>query len=201
MKKQIHLEKIEKLFDKSPVLDFKSVQRIIGHKKKSSYAKLLISNLIKTGKINKVGKGVYTKHFESSLAVFVFKPAYLGLQTALSFYGIWEQETIPIILTTRKVRRGIRSIMNSNIFIRGLDKRYFFGFDFVKEADFYLPYSDLEKTFIDMVVFNQKMSPEVIREIRKKIDKNKLKNYLRRYSFKLRKTIEKKLIGHNGEYL
>ena len=191
MGKQIHLEKIEKLFDKSPVVDFKSIERIVGVRKKSSYAKLLVSNLIKKGKIKKVGKGVYTKYSESSLAVFAFKPAYLGLQSALSHFGIWEQETIPVVLTTRKVRRGIRKIMDTNIFIRNVGEEYFFGFEFVKEGIFYLPYSDLEKTFIDMVVFNQKMSDEVIKEIKRKIDKKRLNGYLKRYSSKLRRKVEK----------
>jgi len=191
MGKQIHLEKIEKLFDKSPVVDFKSIERIVGVRKKSSYAKLLVSNLIKKGKIKKVGKGIYTKYSESSLAVFAFKPAYLGLQSALSHFGIWEQETIPVVLTTRKVRRGIRKIMDTNIFIRNVGEEYFFGFEFVKEGIFYLPYSDLEKTFIDMVVFNQKMSDEVIKEIKRKIDKKRLNGYLKRYSSKLRRKVEK----------
>jgi len=188
----MHLKEIEKLFDKSPILDFKSIERIVQDNKKSkksSYAKLLVSNLIKKGKINRIGKGVYSKYSESSLAVFAFKPAYLGLQSALSFYGIWEQETIPIILTTKKVRRGVRSILDSNILIRKIDKKYFFGFNFIKEGSFYLPYSDLEKTFIDMVVFNQKMSLEVIKEIKKKIDKKRLNQYIQRYSPQLQKQI------------
>jgi predicted transcriptional regulator of viral defense system len=193
MGKQIHLRKIESLFDKSPVLDFKSIERVVGKKKKSSYAKLLISNLIKSGRIYKVGKGMYTKHPESSLAVFAFKPSYLGLQSALSYLGIWEQETIPVILTGKKVRRGIRKIMGSNILVRNIDKRYLFGFDLQKEGDFYLPYSDLEKTFIDMVVFNQKMSEEVVDKIRKSANKKKLKEYLKRYGKNIRSRVEERL--------
>jgi predicted transcriptional regulator of viral defense system len=189
MGKMIHLEKIKELFDKSPVVDFKSIERIIGVKKNNNYAKLLISNLLKNGKIRKVGKGFYTKFIESSLSVFSFKPAYLGLQSALSFHKVWEQETIPIILTTKKVRRGIRKVMDSNIFIRNIDKRYFFGFDFVREGEFYLPYSNLEKTFVDMVVFNQKMDDEVIKNIKNKIDKKKLNTYLKRYSVKIRNRV------------
>lgn len=189
MGKQIHLEKVEKLFDKSPVVDFKSIERMIGRGKNSSYAKLMIFNLIKKRKINKVGKGVYTKHSESSLSVFAFKPAYLGLQTALSHYGIWEQETIPLILTTKKVRTGIRKIMDSNILIRNIDKKYFFGFEFIKEGEFYLPYSDLEKTFIDMIIFNQKITSEVIKQIKNKIDKNKLNTYLKKYPPNIRKRV------------
>jgi predicted transcriptional regulator of viral defense system len=188
MGKQIHLKKIEELFDKSQTVDFKSIERIIGSKK-GNYAKLMIYNLLKKGKINKIGKGIYTKYPESSLSVFAFTPSYLGLQNALSFYGLWEQETIPVILTTKKVRRGIRKIMNSNILVRNIDKKHFFGFELVKEGNFYLPYSDLEKTFIDMVVFNQRMDDEIISNIKKRINKEKLNRYLRRYGIKVKNKV------------
>jgi predicted transcriptional regulator of viral defense system len=189
MGKQIHLKKIEDLFEKSQVVEFKSIERVVGVKNKSNYAKLLVSNLLKKRKIKKVGKGIYTKHNESSLAVFAFNPAYLGLQSALSYLGIWEQEVIPVIITSNKVRRGIRKVMGTNIFIRNVDKRHFFGFEFVKEGDFYLPYSDLEKTFIDLIVFNQKVDKAVLKNIKRRVDIKKLDSYLKLYSPNLRRRI------------
>lgn len=193
MGKQIYLKKIEMLFDKSPVVDFKSIERVIGAKKKSRYAKLLISNLIKKGRIKKVGKGVYTKFSENSLAVFAFTPAYLGLQSSLSFHDLWEQETVPVILTTKSARVGIRSVMDSNILVRKINKRFFFGIEYLKDGDFYLPYSDLEKTFIDMIVFNQSIDEETLKQIRKRVDKKKLAAYLKKYSSKMRRIVEERL--------
>lgn len=193
MGKQIYLKKVEMLFEKSPVVDFKSIERVIGAKKKSRYAKLLISNLIKQGKIKKVGKGVYTKFSESSLAVFAFTPAYLGLQSSLSFHGLWEQETIPVILTTKSARVGIRNIMDSNVLVRKIDKRFFFGIEYLKDGDFYLPYSDLEKTFIDMLVFNQSIDDGVLKQIRKRVDRKKLSAYLKKYSSRTKRVVEERL--------
>ena len=193
MGKQVHLVKIEALFEKSPVVEFKSIERIVGKSKKSSYAKLLVSNLLKKGKIKKIGKGVYTKYDEISLAVFSFKPAYLGLQSALSYYGIWEQETIPVIITTRKVKRGLRKLIGRNVLLKNIDKRYFFGFEYVEEGGFYLPYSDLEKTFIDLIVFNQRIDENALKNIKKKLNKLKLLNYLKRYSLRTRERVLKKL--------
>ena len=190
MGKQIHLKKIEELFDKSQIVDFKSIGRIINNKK-GNYAKLLVSNLLKKGKIKRIGKGIYTKYSESTLSVFAFNPSYLGLQSALSFYGLWEQETIPVILTTKKVRRGIRKVMGSNILLRNIDKKHFFGFELIKEGSFYLLYSDLEKTFIDMVAFNQNMDNEIINNIKIKIDKKKLNKYLKKYNSKIKNKIER----------
>lgn len=195
MGKQIHLKRINELFDKSPVVDFKSIERIVGKSKKSNYAKLLVFNLIKKGKIKKIGKGVYTKYDEASLAVFSFKPAYLGLQDALSHHGLSEQETIPVILTNRKIRVGIRKILGTNVLVKNIDKRYFFGFELVKEGEFYLPYSDLEKTFIDMVVFNQKIDDTTLKQIIKKIDYFKLKLYLQKYPRNLRNKVQKWVVS------
>ena len=191
MGKQIHIRKIEALFDKSPVVDFKSLERIVGIGKNSSYAKLLVHNLLKKEKIKKIGKGIYTKHDEISLAVFAYKPAYLGLQCALSHHKIWEQETIPIIITTRKVRRGLRSVMGGNILIRNIDKRHFFGIEYLEEANFYIPYSNLEKTFIDMVAFNQKIDAKALEKIKNKINKKKLLIYLKKYPLRLRERVMK----------
>lgn len=188
MGKQIHLSKVREIFKKSLVVDFRSVERIIG---KKGYAKLLISNMLKKGEIRKVGKGYYTMYDEASLSVYAFTPAYLGLQSALSFYDIWEQETIPVILTIKKVKRGIRKIMGTNVLLINIDKKYYFGFNFVKEGDFYIPYSDLEKTFIDMFLFNQRMDADALKRIKKKIDKRKLNSYLKRCSKLIRRRVER----------
>lgn len=193
MGKQIYLNKVEALFEKSPVVDFKSIVRIVGKPKKYTYAKLLVHNLLKKGKIKKIGKGVYTIHNELSLAIFASQPAYLGLQSALSQYGMWEQETIPVIVTTKKIRRGIRKVMGGNVLVRNISQKYFFGSHFVQEGNFYLPYSDVEKTCIDMIVFNQKMSEETLKKIKNKINRQKLLRYLKRYPSNIRKRVIKLL--------
>ncbi|MFA5797341.1 MAG: hypothetical protein WC916_04870 [Candidatus Woesearchaeota archaeon] len=182
------------LFHKSPIVDYSSIERIITNKnRKTTYAKLLMSNLIKQGKIKRLTKGYYTIHTDISIAVFCFKPAYLGLQSALSIYGLWEQETVPIILTTTKTRVGIREILEANVYIRRLEKKHFFGYSPIQDGTFYIPYSDIEKTFIDMIVFKQKITPETLREIRKRIDQKKLRRYLELYSEKTGKEVIKKL--------
>ena len=187
MEKMKHKEKIDGLFEKSVVVDYKSIERIVG----SKYAKLLISNLLKKKIIFKLGKGFYTKHYDISLAVFSFKPAYLGLQCALSHYGLWEQETIPVIVTTKKVRRGLRDILGGNVLIRNIDKRFFFGVNLVKEGSYYYPYSDFEKTVIDLVWFNEKMDLEMLKIIQKNIDFVKFKKYLKVYDQKFQNKMRK----------
>ncbi|MBC8500847.1 MAG: hypothetical protein ISS25_02215 [Nanoarchaeota archaeon] len=183
-----YIKDLERLFEKSPVVDVNSIVRLIRNKKNvKQYQKQLIRNLVLKGRIKKLVKGFYTMHNDPSLAVFCIKPSYLGLQDALSFHELWEQETIPVIITTRKVRPGIRKILGSNILIRRIDKKYVFGINYEKQGDFYFPYSDIEKTFIDMIYFKQGISQEVRQEIIKKINMKKLNSYLKVYPKRFRK--------------
>jgi len=188
MGKRKYLDKIEELFEKSPVVSFSTINRIIKDKKKTEYAKQLVRNLGRQGKIKVLAKGYYTKHDDPSLAVFCFKPAYLGLQSALSMHGLWEQETVPIIITATKARPGKRKILEMNVNIRRISKKYFFGFETYDDG-FYLPYSDVEKTLIDLIVFNERISLETMANIRKRIDEKKLKEYLGEYPGAIRKKL------------
>ena len=87
--------------------------------------------------------------------------------------------------------------MNSNVLVRRLDKKYMFGYEYYKypleNRDIYLPYSDIEKTFIDMVYYRQPLDEEVIIEFRKKIDKKKFKDYLKKYPKKFRDRVISRL--------
>lgn len=170
MGKVKYLKHVLELFE-SPVVSFSSiaftVKKFGGSKK---YASLLTKKLLEKGKIKKIVRGFYTVYEEPSLLVYCLAPAYLGLQDALSLHNLWEQEKIPIILTCRKVKQGIRKIFNSNVLVRRLDKRYFFGFEYFRVENFYFPVSDLEKTFIDLIHFKQKVPLAIIKTFKKKID-------------------------------
>lgn len=186
MGKEKYQKKVMDLFEKSPVVSSNSINRGI---KNRGYTKQLIKNLISKGKIKKLTKGCYTKKDEISLIVFCIKPAYLGLQDALSTHNLWEQETIPVVVTTRKVRSGLRKINGGNALIRRIDKKYFWGYDYIKQGEFYLPYSNIEKTFIDMVYFRQNISQEALRNLRKRINVERLKKYLKNYPEVIKKKV------------
>lgn len=186
MGKEKYLSLVENLFQKSPVVSYSSIQRIIKAKKGNSlYAKQLTRQLILKGKIRKLAKGHYTSRNDSELIIFCLKPAYLGLQDALSYHGLWEQETVPVIITICKARQGLRNVLGGNVLIRRIDKSYMFGFDYVKHGEIYYPYSDIEKTLIDMVYFKEKLDAETIKNIVKRIDIAKLKKYLKKYPVKI----------------
>ncbi len=194
MGKEKYLKRIEALFRKSPVMDSSSIKRILSEKRDGGqYHKQLINNLVMKGRIERLAKGCYTMHDDPSLAVFCFKPAYRGLQDALSIHGLWEQETIPVIITAKKVRQGIRNILGINVLIRRLSGKYLFGFEYIQEGGFYMPVSDIEKTFIDMVYFRQVMGRSLLKSFRKRINRKKLEAYLRKYPKKTRERVRNRL--------
>lgn len=187
-----YVNDIRRFFKESPVVDIESLKKFI-KKKNKDYIHLLINNLLKKGEIRKITKGFYSIYEDPSLIVFCFKPSYLSLQNAMSFHNLWEQETNPIVVTTRNLRKGIRKVFDRNVFIRRIDKKYIFGFEYYKDGDFHFPYSDIEKTFIDMIYFRQPLDKEVIDNFRKKIDKKKLKDYLKRYPERFKKMVTRRL--------
>lgn len=188
MGKEKYISELESLFSKSPVVSYASIRRIVTSKKKvRQYVKLLIHRMVLKGKIKRLTKGYYTSHNDASLAVFCFQPAYLGLQDAMSFHNIWEQETVPVIITTRKARPGLRSILGTNALIRRIEKKYFFALEYQKLGNAALPYSDLEKTFLDMLYFKENLSNNAIRAFKKRVDRKKLASYLKKYPEKLRR--------------
>ena len=191
MGKEKYLKNIEALFEKSPVVSYASIERSIKNKKKvKEYVKRFINYMLASGRIKRLSKGYYTKHDEASLAVFCFQPAYFGLQDALSKYNLWEQETVPVIITTRKLRTGIRKILGSNVLIRRIKRKYFFGIEYHQQGNIALPYSDIEKAFIDLIYFKEKINRYVISNLKKELDKKKLANYLKKYPVQIRKRVE-----------
>ncbi len=190
MGKEKYIRQVENLFKKSPVVSFSSISRIVRFKQYTKqYTKQLIRNLILKGKVKRLTKGYYTQHDEISLSVFCFKPSYLGLQDALSIHNLWEQEAVPVIITTKQIRPGIRRVMGSNILLRRINKKYLFGFEYKRVGDFYAPVSDIEKTFIDMVYFNEQLSEETRKNMIKNLNSKKLNSYLRVYPKKFRKRV------------
>lgn len=148
----------------------------------NEYLDQLLHNLVKQKKIIRITNGSYTFNKDLMVSGFAYSPFYYGLQEALSLRNLWEQETNPIIITTNKIKPGIKTIQGSNILLRRIDCKYFFGFDFIKYYDMEIPVSDYEKTLIDFVYYNEPLSKEVINDLKKKIDKKKLEKYLSIYS-------------------
>lgn len=190
MGKKIYIERVRDFIGLTPVFRGEDIERIVKDKR---YAHLMLYILTKKGEINRLSKDCYSRYGDPIIAVYCFRPAYIGLQEALSIHGLWEQETITIILTVRRARVGIRKILNSNIMIRRISPKYFFGFELIPYNNIYIPVSDIEKTLIDIVYFNERIDKSIYREIKEKINIQKLNNYLTYYQPRIKKKIEELL--------
>ena len=173
-------DRIREYAKRTPVFDAKSVIRLVGD---ASYAYLLLNHLAKRGEIRRLTKGYYTTREDPSLLVYCLKPAYLGLQDAMSFHNLWEQETVPVIITIRKIRAGLRNVLGSNVKLRRISREHFFGYDYFKRDDILLPVSDIEKTFIDMVYFKE-IREDMLSGFHGRIDRKRILEYLKKYDKK-----------------
>jgi len=190
MGKVKHLNKIREFLKTTPIFRAKDAELIV---KDKNYSNLLLHNLVRRGEIKRVTRGWYSLHEDPIVSVFCFRPAYIGLQESLSLHDLWEQETNVVIATTRKVRTGLREIMGSNVIIHRISQKFFFGFESFNYGNFFVPVSDIEKTLIDLVYFNETPGKDILREIKKRINREKLRSYLKHYPLKFRKRVEKLL--------
>jgi len=178
-----YLTDIENFIDKNKVFCIKDIQRFLMSKKANpKYAYLLLHNMAKKRKINRVIKGYYTKYDDPMLIAYCIKPSYVGLESALSLYGMWEQESNVVLVTPRRVRYGVRNVFKTNVVIRPIAKEYFFGYDYVDYYDLKIPVSDIEKTFIDLVFYKSYIDKNLLRIFKRKMNTEKLKEYLKHYN-------------------
>ena len=173
------MKEFTEFFSNRPAFGTDEVKLFLKRREASQgYHKLIIQNLLKSGKIHKITKGAYTFHNEVQYAGFAFEPFYYGLEDALSLRGLWEQETNPIIVTPRRVKNGIRQFDSRNYLVRRISRNMFFGYSLMEYERFHIPVSDIEKTLIDLVYFNEKVPDDVVAEIIRKLNRETLDSYL-----------------------
>lgn len=177
-----------------PVFTLRDLKLIRGIS--DSYLKMLIHNLLAKKEIIRITKGVYTFHDDADVVCFAFSPSYYGLLDALSRRHISQQGTNPLVVTLRNVRQGVRQFEGRNYLVRHIDKRLFFGYEQMKQGDFWVPVSDVEKTLIDMLYFKFHVGAEEWSGIMKDLDKKRLREYLKRYPERFRKTVLKEIGKH-----
>jgi predicted transcriptional regulator of viral defense system len=180
-----YVDKIRRYLKRTPVASMGSISVLVPDR---NYAYVVMNHLLERGEVRRITRGYYTIHEEPSLLVHCLRPAYIGLQDAMSFHGLWEQETVTIIVTARKVRPGLRKVFGQNVWVRRISPRHFFGYDCLTNGDFLLPVSDVEKTLIDMVYFRE-MRRDIAEGFREKVNREKLEKYLKKYEKNFRKKV------------
>lgn len=179
MGKIVHMDKVREFARKTPAFSARDVGLMVGDR---AYAALMLHNLEKRGQVHRIKKGWYSLAEDPIVSVYAFRPSYLGLQEALTLRNLWEQETNVVLVTPLKVRPGVRSVMGSSVIVRRIDRDRFFGFDYLRYGDFFVPVSDVEKTLIDLAYFGELPDEEVLKEFRKVADRKKVETYLKKYS-------------------
>ncbi len=187
-----YIRSIRKFFKRmdKPAFSFYEVLNIDIPK---NYAKVLLHNMVKRNEIYRIRKGWYTFHADPIVFIFTLPPntSYYGLGFAAYLYGVWDQVANPEILTyvaPRKIRVGTYYFLDTPIIVRRISKRMFYGYDFLKYKEWFIPVSCPEKILIDMVYYNYPFIEEILKELIEKIDFTKL-NRLLTYNKKIRKKV------------
>ena len=155
----------------------------------------MLHNLESRGEIERITKGIYTFHSDISVVGFAFRPFYYGLEYALYVHGFSEQGSNPVVITSRKVRNGIRKFRDRNYVVHRMAREHFLGYQLVKSGNFWVPVSDPEKTLIDMIYFRHYLPESLLKTLlnaaeNKKIDAY-LEGYEKRFADKVRRIIRK----------
>lgn len=153
------------------------------------YYRIFMHNMVKSGRAFDIKKGHYTLHDDPMAAGFVFSPFYYGMETALTYHKLWDYMTPISVITTRRVRTGMLELLGRNVSVRRIQRKNFFGYSMVSYGDFYVPMADIEKTLIDSVYFRARFGKEVYSNAARKISREKLDGYLKRYSGIVRKQV------------
>lgn len=179
-------------FKKTPIFTAIDIEKFLVSKGSTkNYSKIFIKLMVVGGRAYKVSKGFYTLYNNSEVAGFPYSPFYYGLSFALTKHGLWKQQANPYVITTKNVRRGVRRVLGSNITVSKISKDMFFGYRYVKGANFYYPVSDVEKTFIDLVYFRYGVDDQVYENIAKKVDKKKMLLYLKACAPRVKKGVNR----------
>jgi len=169
---------VEKLRGAS-IFTFKSVESVVGR----SYAKLLIHNLRKEGKIIELIKGVYTFKKSPYMIVKAIPKSYIGLGSAAFLHGAWGQVTRIAVLSpyiSVKVKGGEREIAGHKVILRKISEKMYFGYEFIflEEIGEWVRVSDKEKTLLDMIYYDYPFKDEIIPNLLGFVSPKKLKGYL-----------------------
>ncbi len=158
-------------FSSMPVFSLADVSQIT---KSRMYAKILISSLLKKGKVKKIKRDLYTLHDDPFLiATFIVRPSYISSISALSFYGDISQLPNEIFCFTNKSPKTFHFIQT----IRFFHTKFFFGFKEVEYKGFKILIADREKAIIDSI---GKVPIYVFEESLEKINLEKMLDYVKR---------------------
>lgn len=159
--------------------------KITNQKKSVVQSKLTI--LVKQNKIQRIKKGYYSlNRIENKFQLQkAFKETYIGLQSALEYYGSTTQRFNNLDLITKKTLNK-QELTEVKIEFHKVKKKMFFGYkkQVINNTETFI--SNIEKTIIDCVYFNSKVYltdvVDFIKKYKKEINTDILNHYLSKIS-------------------
>lgn len=164
---------------------------------KSGNTARTLAYLKKKGEIFTLRKGVYTTRKDAIVSGFGFPPFYYGLLYALTIRELWTQNSIPEVITLKKVRSSRVSIFSApsvTVSLHHARPKHFFGFDTVNYGGTNVPVSDPEKTLIDLFYYKIRLPIQSYGLLLKKINRQKVKKYLDSYDNHTKKAVNNFLL-------
>jgi hypothetical protein len=165
-------------FSRKPVFTSNEAERYLSrYGAAEGYSKLLLHNMAKNNELLRLKKGVYTFSKNEAVSGYAFRPFYYGMEYALTIRKTWTQQSVPIVITTSKANPGIRRIMGYKVIVRRMNRKYFFGFDYVNYSNLFIPVSRPEKIILDFLYYGIGLDPETLHSLVVQSDTHILKDY------------------------
>ncbi len=123
------------------------------------------------------------------IANTIYQPSYIGLESALSYYGLIPEAVFQInSITAKKTKRFETD--TAQFTYRNIHRRFFWGYNLKRETNHAFFISDLEKTILDYLYLNPHLNDTAALEelrINKKhfqsrVNRRRLKKYLNIFS-------------------
>ncbi len=112
-----------------------------------TYAKTIVKRWMKTRKIIRITKGLYTFHEDPMIiASHITSPSYLGLWSALRFHEITTQLPQQLFVLVSKYRKSIEFKSTE---IRFVQTKFLWGYQKYNFRGFEIFVSNIEKTIVD----------------------------------------------------
>ena len=144
------------------------------------YSKVFLHNMVTSGKLHRIKKGIFTFSRNEALYGFAYRPFYYGMEFALSIRKLWTQQANPVIMTLTRANAGVRNILGTNVIIRRIAENAFFGFEYLNYMDLFIPVSRPEKIFLDFIYYGVNLDRETLINLVNIIQPDVLKEYARK---------------------
>ena len=177
------------------IFTLNDVIKISGQKKE--VVKSTLSRLVNQNKVFRLKKKYYSlKIIENKFQLQkLFSETYIGLHSALEYYGSTTQRFNNLDLITNKVLRT-QTIGDTGVQFHKVKQVLFFGYEKIQINNVQVFISNIEKTIIDCTYFSSKVYLTEIDELIKKNKRKIRKEIISVYLNKINSSVLNKRVGY-----